>query len=155
MIEAINSLSVVITVFNEEKRLKKNLIKIINFIKNKKIEVPKKINLKFSISLLNKGNKSRQLNDLERFAKGYNPKNSNGDPITKYGYYHFETNHIFIFNEIMNGKMPNKMFKTVLAHEIFHALTHQNNLIEKMPHPIYESDERMAREFTLFLGLGE
>lgn len=39
MIEAINSLSIVITVFNEEKRLKKNLIKIINFIKNKKIEV--------------------------------------------------------------------------------------------------------------------
>ena len=39
MIEAIKSLSIVITVFNEEKRLKKNLIRINNFIKNKKIEV--------------------------------------------------------------------------------------------------------------------
>ena len=39
MIEAIRSLSVVITVFNEEKRLNKNLIKINNFTKNKKVEV--------------------------------------------------------------------------------------------------------------------
>jgi dolichyl-phosphate beta-glucosyltransferase len=39
MIKPINSLSIIIPIFNEEKRLTKSLIKIKKFIKNKKIEV--------------------------------------------------------------------------------------------------------------------
>jgi glycosyltransferase involved in cell wall biosynthesis len=39
MVEKLKSISIVVTVFNEEKRLKKNLITINNFTKNKKIEV--------------------------------------------------------------------------------------------------------------------
>ena len=39
MIKSINSLSIIIPIFNEEKRLIKSLNKIKKFIKNKKIEV--------------------------------------------------------------------------------------------------------------------
>jgi glycosyltransferase involved in cell wall biosynthesis len=39
MVDKLKSISIVVTVFNEEKRLKKNLITINNFTKNKKIEV--------------------------------------------------------------------------------------------------------------------
>ena len=39
MIKPINSLSIIIPIFNEEKRLTKSLIEIKKFIKNKKIEV--------------------------------------------------------------------------------------------------------------------
>ena len=39
MIKEIKTLSIIIPVFNEEERLKKNLIQINRYIKNKKIEV--------------------------------------------------------------------------------------------------------------------
>lgn len=125
------------------------------FLKTKKIISPQKLNLKFSLSLLNRGYNKRQMNDPERFSECNLPKDSNGKPYKKYGYYHFETNHIFVINEVFEDKKPNVFFKMLLAHELFHALTHQNNLFEKMPYPEYDSNEIMAREFTSFLGFGQ
>lgn len=125
------------------------------FLKNKKIIVPKKLNLNISISLLNRGDSYRQLNDPVRFASLNLPKHEDGRPYTIFGYYHFNVKHIFILNEVLENNKPNKLFKMLLAHEIFHALTHQNNLIQKFPYPEYEVDEEFARQFTSFLGLGQ
>lgn len=125
------------------------------FLKTKKISVPNNLNLEISISLLNRGFASRQLNDSKRFADLDLPKHSDGTPHTIYGYYHFNTKYLFAINEVLNNKKPNRFFKMILAHEIFHALTHQNNLIQQMPYPEYDSDESYARDFTSFLGLGQ
>jgi hypothetical protein len=125
------------------------------FLKKKKINITNKLNLKVSISFLNKGFGSRQLNDSKRFVSLNLPKHEDGTPHVIYGYYHFGNSHIFALNDFISNNKPNTLFKMILAHEIFHALTHQNNLIEKFPDPIYESDEDFAREFTSFLGLGQ
>ena len=59
MLKIINSLSIVIPIFNEERRLQKSLRKIIKFIKNKKVEV----------IFINDGSTDLSLKTLEEFKK--------------------------------------------------------------------------------------
>jgi hypothetical protein len=124
------------------------------FLKSRKVRVPAKLELSATLSLLDPGTEKRQLNDPARFAN-LKLEKPDGSPITKYGYYHFDTRHIFLLNDVGGARGVKPFFLRVFAHEVFHALTHQNDILDSLPHPSFDTDERLAREFTVSLGLGE
>lgn len=120
------------------------------FLKTKNIytQIPK---ISAVISFIPDGPGLRQLNDPFRFITGLIPVDKNGNIIKKYGYYHFNTKHIFLTNSISSLKF----FKMLLAHELFHAMSFQTKIIKNFPKPYYDFDEKFAREFTDYLGLGQ
>lgn len=126
-----------------------------NFLNNKNILIKKPIKLNVKISLLNVGDKPRELNDIVRFYNQSEMFDENGKYITKYGRYYFKSHHIYTINEIIKDDIPYQFFQETLSHEIFHALIDQNNVRMELPMPIYESDEKFAQEFAIYLNFGK
>lgn len=124
------------------------------FLKTKNISAPVRPNLVVNISLLDDRVTLRGLNDPLRFKNRYFEVDKAGKIIPILGYYHYNPQHIFIFNGLWIDEDPNPEFIKVFEHEIFHALIHQNNLHWSLPEPKDATDEKYAREFTEYLGLG-
>lgn len=120
-------------------------------------------NFSQSVSLLpadiyNHGADLRNLNDSSyRFFNRYKEYDENGDVIPIWGYHSRSTSHIFIRNDVLagNGKEANLEFKTIFAHELFHAMSYQFGIFNQHSGNQTIADEKMARRFTKFLGLGE
>jgi len=125
------------------------------FLKIKNISINKEIKLNVQISLLNVGDKPRQLNNIIRFYNQSEMFDENGKYITKYGRYYFKSRFIYTINEVIKNNKPYSFFQETLSHEIFHALIDQNDIRNKLPFPFYESDEKFAQEFAIFLNFGQ
>jgi hypothetical protein len=95
------------------------------------------------------GDSPRNLNDINyRFSE-----RSDKDPL--WGYYHRYKNYVFVRNDVKldNGK-TNHHFKTVFAHELFHAMSYRYGMYNKHPGNRDRVDEVMAQQFTVYIGLG-
>jgi hypothetical protein len=93
------------------------------------------------ISLLNRGSNPRELNDNKFRFFSRRVENS----TSFLGYFDFSTKHLFLFNEFQHSK-----FKTVWAHELFHAINYHCGFYVSM-----HKEEQEAQKFTNYLGLGE
>ena len=79
----------------------------------------------------------------------YKTYTNDGRLYTILGYTHYANNTIYIGNDVLNDDgSVNKKFVTVLAHELFHAMSWYHEITK----PIDE--EQTAKDFTEFLGMG-
>ena len=109
----------------------------------------------------NGGSEYRNLNDInKRFANRTKYFTPEGRIIPIWGYYHFNNNHIFIRNDVLNeDNKVNDRFVTIWAHELFHAMSYRhgirsqhNRFFPKLS--LGMAEEKRAEQFTQFLGLG-
>jgi hypothetical protein len=126
-----------------------------SFLRMHKLRVPEKVALEADVSLLDVGSGPRQLNDPKRFADCGIPTHPDGRPYLLYGYYARITRHILVRNDLLVRKQPHRVTMRSFAHELFHAMTSQNGIDLQLRRPQEDHEERLAREFTAFLGLGE
>jgi len=99
----------------------------------------------------NHGSDLRNLNDFSyRFNSRYKELDEDGDVIPIWGYHSRSTSHIYIRNDALSSN-----FKTVFAHELFHAMSYQFGIFQQYSSNQTATDEKMARKFTQFIGLGE
>lgn len=97
------------------------------------------------------GQDVRNLNDVNyRFINRTKEYDENGIPFPIWGYHQRSTAHIYIRNDVFNTE-----FKTIFAHELFHAMSYQYGIYSQHNDDRDEADEKLARKFTKFLGLGE
>lgn len=121
-----------------------------NFLKSKNLEA-QDIALKAKLSLL-KYDGFRSLNDRSRFYFGNKVFDAKGIQLNQIGQYHYSSKRIFIDNQLYyDYNNFNSQFCSVFSHEIFHAVTKQNNLIEQMPEPHKTYDELYAVEFEKYI----
>lgn len=115
------------------------------YFKNKK-KCHNLTSFRIFVSLLNPGKNPRELNDLKfRFLGRKTEKDSNGNYYPLLGYFDFSTKHLFILNDFQHSK-----FKTIWAHELFHAINHHCGFFDNVG-----KEEQEARKFTKYLDLGE
>ena len=120
------------------------------FVKKKKITLDYTSKFSLKISFLAVGTEKRSLNDINfRFSSRTKEYDEDGDVIGIWGYHQRSSNYIYVFN-----LFDNPSFETVLAHEFFHALSFQYGLFNLHMGNKDKKDEKMAEEFTLFIGLG-
>lgn len=120
-----------------------------SFLKSKNID-SLNISIKAKLSLLNYTG-YRSLNDRYRFYFG-NKVYQNGIQLNQIGQYHYSSKRIFIDNQLFfDSTSFNSQFSAVFSHEIFHAVTKQNNLLKEMPEPHREYDELYASEFEKYI----
>ena len=73
-----------------------------------------------------------------------------------WGYHQRSTQTVYVRNDVFNEDgTPNRRFETVLAHEIFHALSYGSGLYERRAGDKDAEEEATARRFTQGLGIGE
>ena len=109
-----------------------------------------------NISIIPADSYHRNLNDLEsRFAGRTAEYDQDGHALPILGYHQRDAYYVYIFNEISLKDGINPQFKTVAAHEIFHALSSQFEIYIQHSGNKDEQEEKMARKFTMWLGLGE
>lgn len=121
------------------------------FVKKKKITLDFTSKFSLKISFLSVGTEKRSLNDINfRFSSRTKEYDEDGDVIGIWGYHQRSSNYIYVFN-----LFDNPSFETVLAHEFFHALSFQYGLFNLHMGNKDKKDEKMAEEFTLFIGLGK
>ena len=97
------------------------------------------------------GQDVRNLNDISyRFVNRTKAYDEDGIPYPIWGYHQRSMSHIYIRNDV-----PNAEFKTVFAHELFHAMSYQYGIYNQHEGDKDEADEKLARKFTRYLGLGE
>ena len=78
-----------------------------------------------------------------------------GNVIPIWGYHQRKIASIFMRNDVLDGGAPNQMFKMVFAHELFHAMSYQYGVLDQYDGDKTAADEKMARKFTISLGLGD
>lgn len=97
------------------------------------------------------GQDVRNLNDINyRFFNRTKRYDEDGIPYPIWGYHQRSVSHIYIRNDVLNAE-----FKTVFAHELFHALSWKYGIYNQHLGDKDVIDEKMARQFTRHLGLGE
>lgn len=113
--------------------------------KHKGIDIEPSLN--FSMSLIPDTKKYRDLNDMRyRFI-------DRQQQVEVWGYTSYSNRYVFLISNIDLAE-----FKTVLVHEVFHAISMSSNVFDSHPGDKYEkykADEKLARKFTRELGLGE
>lgn len=120
------------------------------FLNSKEINYDK-IALNTKISLL-KYKGFRSLNDRNRFTFGNKVFSEKGVQLDQLGQYHYSTKRIFVDNQLYFDNVNfNSQFCSVMSHEIFHAVTKQNNLLDQMPEPHKKYDEIYAVQFEKFV----
>lgn len=98
---------------------------------------------KTKLCLMPVGSSPRDLNDREyRFSRRM-------IKVNLWGYYEKATNYIYIRNDVMNVR------KVIWSHELFHSFSHQFGIFKQHTGNRDKADERMAKEFTTYLGLGK
>jgi len=100
------------------------------------------------------GSDYRNLNDLEyRFRD--RSRSSDGEEIALWGFYHRKTRRLFLRNDLLISKNKvNNDARMIFAHELFHALSDIHGVFEHHCKGRPSCDERLARLFTLKLGMG-
>lgn len=122
---------------------------VADFLKSKNIDITN-VAINVKLSLLNYTG-YRSLNDRYRFYFG-NKVYNNGIQLNQIGQYHYSSKRIFIDNQLFFDETSfNSQFSVVFSHEIFHAITKQNNLIKQLPEPNREYDELYALEFEKYI----
>jgi len=105
------------------------------------------------------GQRPRNLNDISyRFLYRSKDYDHNGSVYNIWGYHQRATNFIYIRNDVLqdNAKGENRKFVVVFAHELFHAMSYETGVF-KQHRPAADREnieEKMAQDFTDFLGLG-
>ncbi len=103
------------------------------------------------------GRSPRNLNDIKyRFStrsKSYTP---DGRLYSIWGYYQRYNNHIYIRNDVLlnDGVTANNDFKTTFAHELFHAISYYYGVYYQHNGNKSGVEEKLAEDFTEYLGLG-
>lgn len=93
----------------------------------------------------------RNLNDiLYRFHDRSRDIDDHGEAITIWGYHQRAASYVYIRNDVHDP-----MFKTIFAHEMFHALSYQYKIVDQHIKNPNATDEILARKFTKYLSLGE
>lgn len=95
------------------------------------------------------GTAPRNLNDLKfRFAK-----RTIRYPL--WGYFQRQQNYLYLRNDVLrnNGRI-NYRFKTVFAHELYHALSYYYGIYYQYSGDKNKIDEQLAQDFSAYLGLG-
>lgn len=119
------------------------------------------INIEISLlpaDLDRNGGGIRNLNDFNyRFASRYCEYDENNQCLPIWGFYQRSLKHIYIRNDVLtdDGKYLSLRFRTVFAHELFHAISYQRGIFQQYKNDAQETDEQMARSFTKFLHYGE
>lgn len=99
----------------------------------------------------NHGQDVRNLNDINfRFSDRTKEFDENGIPYPIWGYHQRSAAYIYIRNDVQSVE-----FKTVFAHELFHALSWQYGVYNRHYGNKDKAEERMARRFTRFIGYNE
>ena len=126
------------------------------FFKNKEYNVTPIENFTQSVSIIPIDNGFRNLNDIIfRFStRSFIEYDENGDLITILGYHQRATSFIYIYNQVLIDGKLNKQFRTVFAHELFHALSYQFGIFYQHDGNKNETEEEMAQDFTEFMGYG-
>lgn len=132
------------------------LSKMSSFIRMKGLVATKPVKIKLALmpaSVRFEGTSYRNLNDLNyRFY--YRARQ---DVRYVWGYTH-ENGYIFLRNDVLQpNKTANPQFVFTLIHEMWHAFSLQAGIFNQLAdneNDRYEADERMAEDFTEYLGLG-
>ncbi len=98
----------------------------------------------------------RNLNDVKyRFLNRSKEYDEFGEVYPIWGYFHRDASYIYIRNDVLNEDMTvNLKFKTVFAHELFHALSYQYDIYNQHRGNKDQVDEELSQKFTEYLGLG-
>lgn len=110
-----------------------------------------------SLSVIPFNSKFRNLNDTEfRFsARSGIEYDEDGAVMPILGYHQRSTSFIYVYNVVkIDGKL-NPQFRTVFAHELFHALSFQWGIFQQHSGDKNIKEEEMAQEFTNWLGYGK
>ena len=62
--------------------------------------------------------------------------------------------HVFVRSDVLDGNRPSRVFMRSFAHELFHALMNQNDIVNQLRSPVHDREEALALDFTAYLGLG-
>lgn len=114
------------------------------FAKSKGYELSTESSFSWSLSLIPDGRGYRELNDL-KFRFSERPQKEE-----VWGYTSRTSEYIYM---VSNTDLPN--FDTIFAHEVYHSLSFNSGLYDNLPGNKSVVDEKLAREFTRYLGLGE
>lgn len=113
----------------------------------------KKYDLVQNVSILIGDSGRRHLNDASSRFYFRSANYEGGQIVPILGYHQRAANHIYIFNQILfqdkNGNwIANPEFKTVWAHELYHALSYQTGLFHKRPGDKEQKEEQAAQKFA-------
>lgn len=90
-----------------------------------------------------------------RFASRDKTPGAHDRPVGIWGYTDFTSRFVFVRSDVLLADgSANQTVLTVLAHELFHALSWQSGLHASHSAPRSVADEALARRFTAALGLG-
>lgn len=107
------------------------------------------------LSILPINSKPRNLNDSEsRFANRSKSLDENGEVIPVLGYHQRAASFVYLYNLIIIEGQLDAQFRTVLAHELFHALSYQFGIYQQHSENKDQKEEEMAVKFTIWLGWG-
>lgn len=125
-----------------------------DFIKYRNLKMEKSYEDFFvNLSIIPDDQKSRDLNDLEsRFNGRAAEYDEKGKPLPILGYHQRAASYIYIYNEIIQDGQINPQFKLVLAHEFCHAMSWQYGIYQQHQGNKDLQEEKMARQFTDWLG---
>lgn len=102
------------------------------------------------------GEAYRNLNDASFRFFSRTKEYEDGQVVAIWGYHQRATKYIYIRNDVYrDDKKVNNSFKTVFAHELGHALSNYYGIYSSHKGNKDEADERLAKNFTKYLGLGE
>lgn len=128
------------------------------FIKEKTdFKLPEDLSFSQLVSVIPGDDGFRNLNDVEfRFSTRSGIEyDENGEVMPILGYHQRATSFIYIYNLVrIKGKL-NSQFRTVLAHELFHALSFKLGVFGQHTGNKNEKEEEMAQQFTEWMGYGK
>lgn len=102
------------------------------------------------------GRLARNLNDVTFRFKNRDDKEftPNGQLYSIWGYTNYNKDTMFMWSMVLNeNSSVNQKFATIFSHELFHAMSHYSKLYLNYRGSSAEQDEKMAQEFTQYLGL--
>lgn len=109
-----------------------------------------------SISVIPVNSEFRNLNDVEfRFSTRSGIEyDENGEVEPIWGYHQRATSFIYIYNLVRTKGKLNLQFRTVFAHELFHALSFKLGIFHQHTGDKNQKEEEMAQQFTEWMGWG-
>lgn len=119
------------------------------FVKSKGYKIKKPGKLHTSICLMPVNSNPRNLNDIDyRFSSRTMTFDENGNVDPIWGYFQRHTNHIYLRDSSVT------YHKVVFVHEMFHAASYYYGIYNQHKGNKNLKDERMARDFTDYIGYG-